>query len=189
MTGTTSTDRSNAAALAALLLVQLALGYEWLVSGLTKIVHGDFPRRLSGELADLQAQAPGWYRGFLTGAVEPHGRAFGYAIEVSELIAGIVLCGAALGLLFGGNRLSARVQQTLQLATGAAAVVGLVLLVNFELANGGTFGLKLAPDSFDEGVSLDTLMVGLHLALLVFAAAALPYRVRRERLRGLEASG
>ena len=48
---------------------------------------------------------------------------------------------------------------------------------------------KLAPDSFDEGVSLDTLMVGLHLALLVFAAAALPYRVRRERLRGLEASG
>ena len=189
MPGTTSTDRSNTAALAALLLVQLALGYEWLVSGLTKIVHGDFPRGLAGELADLHTQAPGWYRGFLTGTVEPHGQMFGYAIEVSELVAGIVLFGAALGLLFGANRLSARVQRGLQLATGAAALVGLVLLVNFELANGGTFGLELAPDSFDEGVSLDTLMVGLHLALLVFAAAALPRRAQRERLRGIEASG
>ena len=189
MTGTTSTDRSNAAALAALLLVQLALGYEWLVSGLTKIVHGDFPRGLAGELTDLHAQAPSWYRGFLTGAVEPHGQAFGYAIEVSELLAGIVLFGAALGLLFGANRLPARVQRGLQLATGAAALAGLALLVNFELANGGTFGLKLAPDSFDQGVSLDTLLIGLHLALLVFAAAALPRRAHREQLPGLEASG
>jgi len=189
MNEATSTDRSNAAALAALLLVQLALGYEWLVSGLTKIVHGDFPPGLAGQLADLHAQAPGWYRGFLTGAVEPHGQAFGYAIEATELVVGIVLVGAALGLLLGANRLSARVQRVLQLATGAAALLGLVLLVNFELANGGAFGLKLAKDSFDEGVSLDTLMVGLHLALLVFAAAALPRRAGRERLRGLEASG
>jgi thiosulfate dehydrogenase [quinone] large subunit len=187
-TEATSTDRSNAAALAALLLVQLALGYEWLVSGLTKIVHGDFPRGLAGELADLHAQAPGWYRGFLTGAVEPYGRAFGYAIEVSELLAGVVLVGAALGLLFGASRLSSRVQRRLQLATGAAALVGLALLVNFELASGGKFGLALASDSFDEGVSLDTLMIGLHLALLVFAAAALPRRSRRERLRTLEVS-
>lgn len=185
---TTSNDRSNAAALAALLLVQLALGYEWLVSGLTKIAHGDFPGGLADELRDMQA-APGWYHGFLTGTVAPHAQAVGYAIEVSELLAGLVLMGAATGLLFGANRLSARVERDLQLATGAAALVCLAMLVNFELASGGTFGLKLAPDSFDEGVSLDTLMVGLHLALLVFAAAALPRRARHERLHGLEASG
>jgi hypothetical protein len=49
--------------------------------------------------------------------------------------------------------------------------VGIVLAVNFALANGSSFGLGLAQDSFDEGIDLDTMLVGFQLALLVFALA------------------
>lgn len=163
-----------AAAIAALLLVQICLGYEWLVSGATKIVHGDFPGGLADELGDLGKQAPGWYRGLLTNAIEPHAQLVGYGIEVCELLVGIVLIGAAVVWLVGGARLSERVEQKLQLAIGAASVVAIIMLVNFELANGAGFGLRLAGESFDEGVDLDTLMIGLHLALLTFAVASLP---------------
>ena len=171
-------NQGPAAAIAALLLVQICLGYEWLVSGATKIAHGDFPGGLAAELGDLGKGAPGWYRGLLTNAIEPHAQLVGYGIEICELLVGIVLIGAAVVWLTGGARLSARRQQTLQLAIGAACVVALVMLVNFELANGAGFGLRLAADSFDEGIDLDTLMIGLHLALLTFAVTTLPGRSR-----------
>src|SRR5262249_8301225 len=61
--------------------------------------------------------------------------------------------------------------------TSAALLVGLVLAVNFALANGSSFGLGLASDSFDEGIDLDTMLIGVQLALLVFALAG----VRRVR--------
>lgn len=174
-------SQGPAAAIAALLLVQICLGYEWLVSGATKIAHGDFPGGLADELGDLGKQAPGWYRGLLTNAIEPHAQLVGYGIEVSELLVGIVLIGAAFVWLVGGARVSERRQQTLQLAIGAASVVAIFLLANFELANGAGFGLRLAADSFDEAIDIDTLMIGLHLALLTFAVAALPRASRPKR--------
>ena len=166
---------SSAAALAALLLVQVCLGYEWLVSGLTKLVHGDFPSGLARELGDMSRTSPGWYRDFLSGTVVPHAAAFGYAIEIAEVAVGGVLLVAAAVWLAGGG-VPAAWLRAWQLAAGAGALVGLALVVNFELANGGTFGVRLASDSFDEGVDLDTLMIGLQLAVIVWSAAALPRR-------------
>lgn len=46
----------------ALLLVQVVLGYEWLVSGLTKLERGGFPQGLADELRDMSQGSPGWYR-------------------------------------------------------------------------------------------------------------------------------
>ena len=57
-------------------------------------------------------------------------------------------------------------------------VLGIVLVANFELANGGSFELRLAADSFDEGVDLDTVMVAAQLALLVALTPALRRRAR-----------
>ena len=156
-------DRSSVA-VGALLLIQVCVGYEWLVSGLTKLVHGDFPQGLAAELRDMSSAAPGWYRGFLDGAVIPHAVALGYAIEIAEVAVGIVLLVAVL-------RLPARIARYVPPATAAALLAGLVLAVNFALANGSSFGLGLASDSFDEGIDLDTLLIGLQLALLVFALA------------------
>jgi hypothetical protein len=82
-------------------------------------------------------------------------------------------------LLVGVLRLPARIGRHVPVVTAAALVVGLVLAVNFGLANGSSFGLSLAGDSFDEGIDLDTLLVGVQLALLVFALAGVR-RVRRQ---------
>ena len=168
---TLRTYERSSAAVVALLLIQVCIGYEWLVSGLTKIVHGDFPAGLAAELRDMSQAAPAWYRGFLNGAVIPHAVAFGYAIEIAELAVGIVL-------LVGVLRLPARIARFVSLATAGALVAGLVLAFNFALANGSSFGIGVAADSFDEGIDLDTMLVGLQLALLVFALAV--RRVRRQ---------
>ena len=166
---TSYANKGSGAAVVALLLVQVVIGYEWLVSGLTKLVHGDFPAGLAAELRDLSHGAPAWYRSFLDGTVIPHAAAFGYAIEIAELAVGVVLLVAVL-------RLPGQIGRYMPAATAAALVIGLVLAANFALANGSSFGLRLAGDSFDEGIDLDTLLVGLQLALLVFALA----RVRRQ---------
>ena len=171
-----------APAIAALLLVEICLGYEWFVSGLTKIVHGNFPQGLAGQLADLGKGAPGWYRGLLTNAIEPHAQVVGYGIEAGELLVGLVLIGAAAVWLVGGARLPERRQQSLQLLIGAASVLAIVLLVNFELANGAGFGMRLGADSFDEGIDLDTIMIGLHVALLTFVVTAMPAARRAPQL-------
>jgi hypothetical protein len=157
--------RNRGGALAAVLLVELAVGYEWLASGLAKIAHGDFPAGLRAALAELSDGAPRWYGAFLSSVVEPHAAAFGYAIEGAELAVGGVLVAAAF-LAMRGIRVSPAVR-------AAALAAGIFLAVNFELANGGTFGLRLASDSFDEGVDLDTIMVAAQLALLVPCIAAL----------------
>jgi uncharacterized membrane protein YphA (DoxX/SURF4 family) len=162
-----TSEKRSSAAIVALLLVQVCIGYEWFVSGLTKLVHGDFPPGLAAELRNMSAGAPDWYRSFLDSAGLPHAVAFGYAIEIAELAVGVVLLVAVL-------RLPVRLARHVPIATAVALVVGLVLAVNFALANGSSFGLGLAGDSFDEGIDLDTLLVGLQLALLVFALRQVP---------------
>jgi hypothetical protein len=82
--------------LVGLLLVQLLVGYEWFVSGLTKFVHGGFPSGLANELREKSADAPNWYRSFLDGLIIPYASAFGYLIEIGELLVGLALIVAAL---------------------------------------------------------------------------------------------
>lgn len=154
-----------------LLLVQLAVGYEWLVSGMTKVARGDFPGGLAAQLSHMSKAAPGWYASFLRGAAEPHAAVLGYLIEATEITVGLVLAGAAVALLTGTGA-----PRVLELATGIACVAGIVMSVNFELASNGDFGLSLASNSFDGGVDLDTIMIALQLALIVVVAAALPNR-------------
>ena len=156
----------------ALLLVQVVLGYEWLVSGLTKVVRGGFPQGLKTQLGEMSHGAPGWYRHFLASVVLPHAQVFGYAIEVAELAAGAILIGTAAGVLLGRSPSSRLVGRP----AIAASLAALVLVADFELANGGTFGLSLGKDTFDEGVDLDTVLTGLQLALAAFWFAALRRR-------------
>jgi uncharacterized membrane protein YphA (DoxX/SURF4 family) len=163
--GSPRAPERSSAAVAALLLGQVVIGYECLVSGLTKLVHGDFPTGLAAELRDMSSAAPSWYRAFLDGAVLPHAVVFGYPIEAAEVAIGVVLFLAVL-------RLPARISRYVPAATVAALLVGIALAANFALANGSTFGLGLASDSFDEGIDLDTILVGLQLALFVFALAS-----------------
>jgi len=158
------------------MLVQLVVGYEWLVSGLSKVANGDFSGGLASQLRDLGNQASPWYGHFLKTAIVPHAVAFGYLIEIAEVAAGVVLVGVALSELAAGTRITRRTRLALQRLAIAALAVGIVLVANLELANGGSFDLRLASDSFDEGVDLDTVMVAAQLARLVAFMPALRRR-------------
>lgn len=159
--------------LAGLLLVQLIVGYEWLLSGLAKLVRGDFPEGLGIQLAALAQESPAWYRGFLDEAVIPHARAAGYLIEIAELATGVALIAAALVWLAGWERLAGRGRAAVLLTTIVAALAGIVMAVNFHLANGDAPPWGLPGDSFAEAVDLDSLIVAIQLVLLVVAGRAL----------------
>jgi uncharacterized membrane protein YphA (DoxX/SURF4 family) len=163
-------------ALVTLLVVQGLLGYEWLASGLTKLVHGDFPGGLAGELNERSKDASGWYRGFLDSAVIPHAQAFGYAIEIAELAAGVALIAAAIALLSRGAQRAALVAMTV------AALAGAVMNVSFHLANGSSLPSPIAADSFDEAIDLDTLMAALELLLVAVGINGL-VESRRARMQ------
>jgi hypothetical protein len=156
------------------LLLQVVIGYEWFASGLTKLVHGDFAGGLSADLHERAKQSAPWYRHFLGSVVTPHASAFGYAIEIAELLSGIVLIAAAAIYLLRGERIGRRISLWLAASTGIAALAGLVLAINFVLANRMGFS-PVASDSFDEGISLDALLVAAQIVLLGVAVAQLAH--------------
>lgn len=82
----------------ALVGLQLLVGYEWLVSGVDKLLFGLFPERLGGLLAPLVSggQLPGFFAALLRQVAVPNAMFFGYLIEWAETLAGVGLIIAGL---------------------------------------------------------------------------------------------
>ena len=152
--------------LVGLLLVQILIGYEWFMSGLTKIYRGGFPGGLAAELRDKSAGAPGWYKSFLDGSIIPNAHAFGYLIEISELIVGIALIAAAVVWLLRWERLPSGGRAAVLLVTALASLAGIFMAINFHLANGAPHAWLIPKSGFDEGVDLDSLLPAMQLVLI-----------------------
>jgi thiosulfate dehydrogenase [quinone] large subunit len=164
-----------------LLVVQMLLGYEWLMSGLTKIVRGAFPSGLADDLRDKSQGAPGWYRSFLDGGVIPHASVFGYAIEISELLVGLALVVAALVWLLRWERLPEAGRLVILATTTIASLAAIFMAVNFHLANGAPHPWFIAKDGFDEGIDLDSLLPAIQPVLIGVSVAI--WRVERRATR------
>ena len=106
------TQESRSASDVALSLVLVVIGYEWLVSGFSKIANGDFAHGLAADLGDLAKESPAWYGDFLRTVIVPHAVAFGYLIEFAELAVGIVLVSVAFTDLAAGSRRVDRCRST-----------------------------------------------------------------------------
>lgn len=159
--------------LVAVLAAQAAIGYEWFMSGLTKIARGGFPAGLADELAEKSEGAPGWYRTVIEDVLIPNGRTIGYLTEIGELLVGLVLVGAAAAFIFAPNRMSRATREALFGLTAVSAFVALVMNVNFHLANGSAHPWLIPADGFDEGVDLDSLMPFIEITIIVFSLMAL----------------
>jgi uncharacterized membrane protein YphA (DoxX/SURF4 family) len=175
-----ATMNVNRIPLIGLLIIQAAIGYEWAMSGATKLVRGDFPSGLAAELRDKSQGAASWYRSFLDGAVIPHASSWGYAIEIGELLIGVVLIATALLWLFGWERVHGQRRQLVLVAVAAAALAGVVMNVNFHLANGSPHPWLIPKSGFDEGVDLDSLMPFIQI-VLAGVSLKLWANLRRER--------
>ena len=156
-----------------LLAGQLFVGYEWFMSGLTKLWRGGFPSGLAGELRDKSEGAVGWYKSFLDGSVIPNASAFGVAIEVGELVIGVALIATAITWLVRGSKLTLRTHTLMLWATALAAFGAIVMNVNFHLANGSPHPWLIPKSGFDEGIDLDSLLPLVQLVLLAVSGRLL----------------
>lgn len=159
------------AGLLGLLAVQAFLGYEWLLSGLTKVARGGFPGGLADELREKSTGAPSWYVAVLDDVVVPNGRLFGVLVIVGELLVGVALVAAAALWAFRWDQLGERGRTVVLLGTVAAGVGGIIMNLNFHLANGAAHPWLIPDDGFDEGVDLDSLMPAVQLVVVIVAAA------------------
>jgi hypothetical protein len=163
-----------------LLAIQLIIGYEWFMSGLTKLVRGGFPSGLAEELTEKSEGIGGWYRDFLDEVVISNATAFGYLIELSELAVGVALIVAAAIWIVAWERLGTGGRTAVLAATVLAALGGVLMNVAFHLANGSAHPWLIPGDGFDEGVDLDSLLPAIQLVLAAVAAGTW-LAVRRER--------
>ncbi len=165
-------------ALLGLLTIQAFLGYEWLMSGMAKVVRGGFPSGLAGELRDKSEGAPSWFKSFLDGTVIPNGQLFGDLIIVGEVLIGVVYIVAAAAWLWHWDRLGHAARVTVLAGTALASIGAIFMNVNFHLANGSPHPWLIPASGFDEGVDLDSLLPLLQAVLLVFSVTLLR-RLRR----------
>lgn len=81
--------------------LQLVIGYQWLVSGVDKILLGDFQTQI-GHLLTTQINSgklPALFAALLQSLVVPNAPIFGYAIMLGETFAGLGLIAAGLFML------------------------------------------------------------------------------------------
>jgi uncharacterized membrane protein YphA (DoxX/SURF4 family) len=164
------------------LIVAMVIGYEWFVSGLVKVVRGDFPAGLADELVEKSEGTAAWYSSFLERAVIPNGELFGYAIEISELLAGVALIAGPLIWLFAWDRVSDRARMAVLLSIAAAAIGGTFLAINLHLANGASHPWLIPGDAFDEGIDLDSVLPSIQI--VIAAVSIIQFRRLRRTTDG-----
>jgi uncharacterized membrane protein YphA (DoxX/SURF4 family) len=164
--------------------LQIGLGYEWLMSGLSKVGAGDFPDRLGGVLSGLTSGQSGPFKSFVDSVVIPNGSLFGYLVMLGELAVGIVLIVTSLVYLARSSRLGPRALALLALLAGLACLGGAAMSLNYHLTTGATPPWAISPDPYAPGVDIDSLLVILQLVMAVCYAALLLSLRRRARGAG-----
>lgn len=156
-----------------LLVVEMIIGYEWFMSGLVKVVRGDFPAGLGEELLKNSPSAATWYGSFIKSAVIPRAVIFGYVIEIAELLAGVALIVGPLIWVFGWDRVSDRIRAAVLLAIATAAIGGVFLAINLHMANGASHPWLLPDNAFEEGIDLDSVLPSIQIVIALVSLVLL----------------
>jgi thiosulfate dehydrogenase [quinone] large subunit len=153
-------NRSTCYLLAAL---EAIIGWEWLMSGDNKLLAGTFPQGLADALnSGIKDNPNSWYVSMLQTFVLPHSIFYGYLIEWSEIVIGLVLLGGAL-LLLGEPRGRGEAQHR-QFVGYSLAVIFVAALAAFENINfhfwmGSWVIPTFTPATpYNEGIDLDALL-------------------------------
>ena len=169
-----------------LLIVEMIIGYEWLISGLVKLVRGDFPSGLAATLLEKLPKVPAWYGSFLSGGVIPNAPYFGYAIEIAEVLAGVVLLVGPVVALFAWEQVPHWMRQAVLFFTAVATIGGAFLAINLHVANAASHPWFFPGDSFDEGIDLDSVLPAIQI-VIAWISIVLFRRLGRETPAGARA--
>ncbi|HEX6543260.1 MAG TPA: hypothetical protein VF040_16005 [Ktedonobacterales bacterium] len=169
--------------------LQLVIGYQWLVSGVDKVLLGDFPTQMGHLLATQLASGklPAIFAALLRALVVPSAPAFGYMVMLGETLAGLGLIAAGLLALLrplAETHLSGRlweffavtdrlVTMLAPIAAGGALVMGL----NYYLLDGAPT-LWFQPSLAYGGAIAQEMTLAL-ASLVLVVAQVFPLRTSR----------
>ncbi|MDQ0190269.1 hypothetical protein [Alicyclobacillus cycloheptanicus] len=143
-------------------ILMICIAYEWLVSGLDKVMSGDFVQQLKGQLSSsLGGMQYHFYENILKSFVIPHAMTFAVLVEVGEICAGIGFVLLAVALF--RNRVGA---VAVQLGIWVPLVSAFMAL-NFFLWQGGSVFINPG-DPFDEGITIDLMLVLIQVWIAIF---------------------
>ena len=153
-------------AAAGMAVVEAALGYEWLLSGLNKVLSPTFGTGLAHQLqSGLQGNPNTWYVALANAVVLPHASVFATLVEAGELLVGLGLfAGAAL---WASGRMTAGWARPLKPGVIAALLGGILMSVNYAVMSGETLPELNPGNAFNEGLSIDSLLAIIGIGLLV----------------------
>lgn len=118
--------------LVSVFMIQAVIGYEWFAAGYEKISSKTFVTQMPGTVAYFASKNPfPWYRDFLSGMDKQRAQDFGYVVQWSQILMGIVLILGSAVYLWTKN------DDAKKLLTGmivVALIGGLVMNANFYLA-------------------------------------------------------
>lgn len=157
-----------------LALVEIIIGYEWLLSALNKMLS---PQYRPGFVDALQQMGGtnnpnGWWVSYVHQQVFPWAWQWATIIEVGELLVALgFFAGAILWVSKGFP--SSHWAITLNIGVIVAIVGGVLMTASYYLMAGHTLPWLNPADPFDEGLSLDGLLTGIGLGLLLIHLIAL----------------
>lgn len=164
-TPATTPQRSPAAW--GLALVEAAIGYEWLLSGLNKLLSPTFGSGLAHQLqASLQDNPNRWYVSLANTLIIPHASLFAVLAEGGEVLVGLGLFAGAI-LWASGRSAATSWARLLNLGTIAALVGGILMSANYAAMAGDTLPGINAANPFNEGLSIDSLLAFIGIGLLI----------------------
>lgn len=148
------------------MLIMLVMGYEWFVSGIDKLASGHFITGLHNEMMDaIKGGGPyAFYTPFLKAICLPHCIILGGFIQYGEIIigAGLLIIGI-YGLIKG------TLPRSISTIGLILAILSLILSFNIFLYAGAKFFFS-PEEPFDEGISLDFIMVLMSIVFIIYFA-------------------
>jgi thiosulfate dehydrogenase (quinone) large subunit len=162
----------------AVCLMQIAVAYEWLVSGINKVASPYFATGLKVVLQQHvyndELHTP--YSAFLQRLIIPNAEGYAHLITWAEVMVGVVLLGSAILWL---ARPSARVTVYAACAACIYLVAAIVMNLNYYLVDDEAAAWINPLHAFNEGVQLDAMLLLFSLVLLGANVAALRTLSRR----------
>ncbi len=159
-------------------VLQIALGYEWLLSGLSKVATGDFPSKLGPTLRGMAQNQTGPFKSFLDSAVIPNASLVGWLTMLGELAVGVGLIVLPIVAIASWARLSFRTRAVLLALIGLAGLGAALMSVNYHMLTGAAAPWTISSDPFAPGVDVDSILAILELASAAVCAWYLARLVR-----------
>jgi thiosulfate dehydrogenase (quinone) large subunit len=153
-------------------VVEASIGYEWLLSGLNKVLSPTFVSGLAGTLREsLQGNPNRWYASLADSLIIPHARIFALPAEGGEILVALGMFAGAM-LWVSGRVRESRWAKHLSLGVILALLGGILMSLNYAVMGGDTLPGINAGNAFNEGLSIDSLLAMIGIGLLAVHLAA-----------------